>query len=50
MFCGFQDLRKSKRDEHLFQKKLGDAKKHIRFWVEIYRMQMASGRFVCTST
>ena len=45
MFCGLQNLRNGKRDEDLFQKKLEDAKKHVRFCVEIYRMQIASGRF-----
>ena len=45
MFCGFQNLGKGKRDEDLFQKKLEEAKKHVRFCVEIYRMKIASGRF-----
>ena len=45
MFCGLQNLRNGKRDEDLFQKKLEDAKKHVRVCVEIYRMQIASGRF-----
>ena len=43
MFCGLQNLRNGKRDEDLFQKKLEDAKKHVRFCVEVYRMQIASG-------
>ena len=45
MFCGLQNLGKGKRDETLFQKRLAVAKNHVKFCVEVYRMQIQAGRF-----
>ena len=45
MFCGLQNLGKRKRDETLFQKRLAVAKNHVKFCVEVYRMQIQAGRF-----
>ncbi len=45
MFCSLQDLNKGKRDEEEFQRKLEVAKKHVRFCLELYQLQVDEGRF-----
>ena len=45
MFCALQNLNKSKRDEGVFTKRLENAKRHIRFCIELYMMQVNGGRF-----
>ena len=44
MFSSLQNLSKSKRDEEEFQIKMEVAKRHVRFCVELYRMQLEGGR------
>ena len=45
MFSSLQNLRKSKRNQAEFQRKLEVAKKHVRFCVSLYEIQMAEGRY-----
>ena len=45
MFCALQNLQKGKRDEQEFQKRLENAKRHVRFCFELYAMQVQGGRF-----
>ena len=50
MFSTMQNMNKGKIGKERFDKMLEDAKEHIRFCVEVYRIQMKEGRFSCTST
>ena len=45
MFCGLQNLSRGRRNEEIYQANLESAKKHVRFCIEIYRLQMQAGRF-----
>ena len=44
MFSGLQNLSKSRRNEEEFNLKMEIAKKHIKFCVELYKMQLDGGR------
>ena len=45
MFNGLQNLSKAKRNEKEFNLKMEIAKKHIKFCLELYKMQMEGGRY-----
>ena len=44
MFSTLQNLSKAKRDEEKFNQKMEVAKKHMRFCLELYRIQLQGGR------
>ena len=44
MFSTLQNLSKAKRDEEKFNQKMEVAKKHMRFCLELYRIQLQAGR------
>ena len=45
MFSLLQGLSKNKRDPVKFEKEMKNARSHIKFCIELYRIQMSSGRF-----
>ena len=45
MFSGLQNLSKAKRNEKEFNLKMEIANKHIKFCLELYKMQMEGGRY-----
>ena len=45
MFSSLQNLKKYTRDPARFAEKVENAKKHIRFCVELYKMQIEGGRY-----
>ena len=45
MFSSLQNLKKYTRDPARFKEKLENAKKHIRFCVDLYRMQIEGSRY-----
>ena len=40
MFSTLQNLSKAKRDEKEFNEKMEVAKKHVKFCIELYKMQL----------
>ena len=46
MLSSLQNLRKSKRNQSEFQRKVDAAKKHVRFCVSLYKRQTAEGRYL----
>ena len=44
MFSTLQNLSKAKRDVKEFNEKMEVAKKHVKFCIELYKMQMGGGR------
>ena len=50
MFCALQNLQKGRRDEQEFQRRLENAKRHVRFCFELYAMQVQGAGSSCTST
>ena len=45
MFCSLQNLNKNKRNEQEFEKRLENARRHIRFCIELYNVQISGGPF-----
>ena len=45
MFSSLQNLSKRRRNKAEFDRKMKIAKEHVKFCLEIYKMQMAAGRY-----
>ncbi|MBN71658.1 MAG: hypothetical protein CME32_20555 [Gimesia sp.] len=45
MFTSLQNLSKNRRDKAKFERKFEEAKQHIKFCEEVYKMQVKEGRF-----
>ena len=45
MFSSLQNLSKNRRNKNEFDKAMKEAKEHVKFCVEVYRIKMEAGRY-----